>query len=418
MNGSIFGNLSTTENLTHAEFKKSSEKIRFSSIIPPNLEINENSNKVQVFARLRPVALDEYPLNQPVSTSRSSNSSAKSTNSTNSSSNSTSNLTSNSTSNSSAFQSNLLEITNTKITLHKLQKTTKSQILKKVTSDSTKLSNSSKKGFLSSSSHRLSNYRGEKSQEFEFTKVIQKETSQRETFEDTAKNLCKKFVEGKDGLLLTYGSTGTGKTHSILGNKQGENPGILIRSIREIFDLIGEGIYDKGDLLPSSHLNDFDKLDELETRSLKASRNIRQRLGEDFAKNVVKQLNAEDEGFDDPNASNFNLSVLEPTKKHILFMSVIEIYNDKIHDLLGEEALILAKDNNSTNMLPPLEIFGKEEVDIRGAKWFPVKNEVEAFQLSGMASKAGAFATTHVNESSSRAHTGWVSKNFIFKGCI
>merc|ERR1712178_412288 len=86
-------------------------------------------------------------------------------------------------------------------------------------------------------------------------------------------------------------------------------------------------------------------------------------------------------------------------------MSVIEIYNEKVHDLLGEEALIIAKENTSTHALPCLEIFGKEEVGIKGAKWFPVKNEIEAFQLSGMASKAGAFATTNVNESSSRAHT-------------
>ena len=45
-------------------------------------------------------------------------------------------------------------------------------------------------------------------------------------------------LRGVNGTVFTYGQTGSGKTHSILGVPA--DPGILPRTVKEIFDRVHE----------------------------------------------------------------------------------------------------------------------------------------------------------------------------------
>ena len=66
--------------------------------------------------------------------------------------------------------------------------------------------------------------------------VFDENTPQNEVYRCTSSNLIKQVVEGFSATILAYGATGSGKTYTMVG--KGENCGIMIRSIRDLFKFI------------------------------------------------------------------------------------------------------------------------------------------------------------------------------------
>ncbi|XP_041803723.1 kinesin-like protein KIF20B [Chelmon rostratus] len=78
-------------------------------------------------------------------------------------------------------------------------------------------------------------------QRFQFSQVYGPETSQRELFQGTAKDLVKDVFEGGNSLIFTYGVTNAGKTFTFLGPDA--DAGILPRSLHVIFNSIDEKVF-------------------------------------------------------------------------------------------------------------------------------------------------------------------------------
>ena len=55
-------------------------------------------------------------------------------------------------------------------------------------------------------------------------------------FEKTTKFLIDGIMQGYNASVFAYGSTGAGKTYTMLGSE--ENPGIMMNSIEELFKVI------------------------------------------------------------------------------------------------------------------------------------------------------------------------------------
>ena len=66
--------------------------------------------------------------------------------------------------------------------------------------------------------------------------VFDEKTPQDEVYRCTTANLIKQVVEGYSATILAYGATGSGKTYTMVG--KGENCGLMIRSIRDLFRII------------------------------------------------------------------------------------------------------------------------------------------------------------------------------------
>ena len=66
--------------------------------------------------------------------------------------------------------------------------------------------------------------------------VFGEKTPQDEVYRCTTSNLLKQVVEGYSATILAYGATGSGKTYTMVG--KGENCGLMIRSIRDLFRII------------------------------------------------------------------------------------------------------------------------------------------------------------------------------------
>ena len=67
-----------------------------------------------------------------------------------------------------------------------------------------------------------------------FTRVFAPFVQQPEVFESVALPLVSDVIRGKNGLLFTYGITGSGKTHSMTGNPR--SPGLLPRCLDTLFN--------------------------------------------------------------------------------------------------------------------------------------------------------------------------------------
>ncbi|KAM9854855.1 uncharacterized protein ACBR49_003398 [Aulostomus maculatus] len=72
---------------------------------------------------------------------------------------------------------------------------------------------------------------------FQFDKVFPPSSSQEEVFAGTLPVITS-CVDGYNVCILAYGQTGSGKTYTMMGSK--ENPGVNIRSIRELLRICAE----------------------------------------------------------------------------------------------------------------------------------------------------------------------------------
>ena len=77
-----------------------------------------------------------------------------------------------------------------------------------------------------------------KEKQYAFDYVFDKHASQDYVFEKTTKSILEGVVEGFNGTIFAYGSTGAGKTYTMLGETQ--NPGLMLLTFNYLFSLIEE----------------------------------------------------------------------------------------------------------------------------------------------------------------------------------
>lgn len=77
---------------------------------------------------------------------------------------------------------------------------------------------------------------------YTFSHVFPPDTQQPEFFGKTTLPLVRDVLEGRNGLLFTYGVTNSGKTYTIQGGNAHGSAGILPRTLDVIFNSI-EGLH-------------------------------------------------------------------------------------------------------------------------------------------------------------------------------
>lgn len=77
--------------------------------------------------------------------------------------------------------------------------------------------------------------RGRNAHTFTFNRVFQPEHGQEAVFNYVAKPLVEELLKGFNSCCFAYGQTGSGKTHSVFGEGNGDQRGMLARSIEHLF---------------------------------------------------------------------------------------------------------------------------------------------------------------------------------------
>ncbi|MCJ8736463.1 hypothetical protein PDJAM_G00012810 [Pangasius djambal] len=191
-------------------------------------------------------------------------------------------------------------------------------------------------------------------QRFQFSQVFGADTSQKDLFDGTVRDLVRDVLEGKNSLVFTYGVTNAGKTFTFLG--------LCFTTYRH-------------------HTNDTQK----NTSSLSSSSRSE---GSDLAD-------------PDSSASDRSFSVdADPHTRFSVWVSFCEIYNENIHDLLEQPSgtgtrranLRLCQDTKGNSFIKDL-------------RWVQVNSSDEAFKVMKLGKKNQSISSTKLNQLSSRSHS-------------
>ncbi|KAM6936947.1 kinesin-like protein KIF23 [Xenentodon cancila] len=256
-----------------------------------------------------------------------------------------------------------------------------------------------------------------KETQYTFKKVFGVSVSQMELFEHVAKPLVDDLIRGKNGLLFTYGVTGSGKTFTMTGTPgQG---GLLPRSLDMIFNSIGpyqakRYVFKTDDKNGMEIQCEVDALLERQRRennlTVPKTPSSRQKSDPDIADMIKSEDASKADGLDEDST-------------YSVFVSYIEIYNNYIYDLLEEtqEDAIKPKWNGggtpvrqNTEFIAPQSKILREDQNhnmyVAGCMEVEVKSAEEAFQVFWRGQKKRKVANTRLNRESSRSHSVFIIK--------
>ncbi|XP_075875627.1 kinesin-like protein KIF23 isoform X2 [Nelusetta ayraudi] len=237
---------------------------------------------------------------------------------------------------------------------------------------------------------------------YSFKKVFGINTTQMELFEEVARPLVEDLIHCKNGLLFTYGVTGSGKTFTMTGSP-GEG-GLLPRSLDMLFNSIGpfqakRYVFKPDDKNGLEIQNQVDALLERQKRdsqpSVPKTPSSRQKADPEFADMISTAEACKSENVDEDCC-------------YSVFVSYIEVYNNYIYDLLEDapfdpirpkppQSKILREDQNHN-----MYVAGCTEVE--------VKSTEEAFEVFWKGQKKRRIANTQLNRESSRSHSVFTVK--------
>uniref|UniRef100_A0AAQ5YLV4 Kinesin-like protein n=1 Tax=Amphiprion ocellaris TaxID=80972 RepID=A0AAQ5YLV4_AMPOC len=255
-----------------------------------------------------------------------------------------------------------------------------------------------------------------KETQYSFKKVFGINTSQIELFEDIAKPLVEDLIHCKNGLLFTYGVTGSGKTFTMTGSP-GEG-GLLPRSLDMLFNSIGpfqakRFVFKPDDKNGLEIQSQVDALLERQKRdsqqSVPKTPSSRQKADPEFADMISSEEACKSESVDDDCC-------------YSVFVSYIEIYNNYIYDLLEEAPYDPIRPKwlgggtpaRSNEFVPPQSKILREDQNhnmyVAGCTEVEVKSTEEAFEVFWKGQKKRRIANTQLNRESSRSHSVFTVK--------
>ncbi|NXC41595.1 KI20A protein, partial [Penelope pileata] len=246
---------------------------------------------------------------------------------------------------------------------------------------------------------------------FTFSQVFGPETTQREFFEGSTKEIVRAYVNGVNGLVFTYGVTNAGKTYTIQGTSK--DFGILPRSLDMIFNHIRGRQYLKMNFKPylSSDVKQLEdaqvKQEEAIKTALLASLKEVSRI-EVFTMAAISRCCLITELVIFFWLAEKNFVPFDTDRIHIhqrtqasVWISFCEIYNEYVYDLLS---VLSTLKNQKRRVLRICEDQGGNSY-IKDLKWINIQSTEEACKILKIGNKNRSFACTRMNEQSSRSHS-------------
>ncbi|OCT89860.1 kinesin-like protein KIF23 isoform X3 [Xenopus laevis] len=242
-----------------------------------------------------------------------------------------------------------------------------------------------------------------KETQYSFKQVFGTQVTQNELFDVVSKPLVEDLIRAKNGLLFTYGVTGSGKTHTMTGSPG--DGGLLPRCLSMIFNSIGN-FQAKRYVFKPDEKNGMDVQNEVDALLERQKKEIqpqviprtpmsRQRMDPEFADMINIQEHCKVEDVDEDSV-------------YSVFVSYIEIYNNYIYDLLEEIPLDPIKPK------PPQSRILREDLNhnmyVAGCTEVEVKSTEEAFDVFWKGQKRRRIANTQLNRESSRSHSVFIIK--------
>lgn len=239
-----------------------------------------------------------------------------------------------------------------------------------------------------------------------FKKVYDEKTTQKVLFDSVAFPVVDDLIHGKNGLIFTYGITGSGKTHTMTGSPS--DSGLLPRCLDVIFNSIGE-------LQASKYVFKPDKANGIEIQSEHEAKLEKEQQDREAALQAPpptpgsRNRNADNEFSDVIRVPETGIiNEVDDDNSYAVFVSYFEIYNNYIYDLLDEAPVdpICPKPPASKNLREDTN----RNMYVSGVTEVEVKSTEEAYGVFWKGQKKRRVANTLLNRESSRSHSVFAIK--------
>ncbi|XP_073822370.1 kinesin-like protein subito [Musca autumnalis] len=204
-------------------------------------------------------------------------------------------------------------------------------------------------------------------------------------------------IEAEESLsVMTYGTSGSGKTFTLLGDAN--RPGVIPRSLEHVFTQYQTNIYPNPVLkLVNGRITVLDDTAAAKENSMRMKiMSSCPELEGDYA-NLQQRIAAD---------HNFPQLQLDDGVSVLIWVSFVEIYNELVYDLL---APLPTATNNSRVQKPATRknlkiVCNDGNVFIKGLTSVFVKTSAEALRLLRWGLQKLTYASTSINANSSRSH--------------
>uniref|UniRef100_A0A2C9JIG8 Kinesin-like protein n=1 Tax=Biomphalaria glabrata TaxID=6526 RepID=A0A2C9JIG8_BIOGL len=234
-----------------------------------------------------------------------------------------------------------------------------------------------------------------KEYQYTFRQVFDETASQKAVFDQTALPLVEDLVAGKNGLLFTYGVTGSGKTYTMTGEPQDQ--GILPRCLDVLFNSI-DNYQAKKYVFRPDRMNRFEVQTEADAMMERQRREIMPNLTTPSKASLKRPESGE--RICDPT----KVDTVEEDNNYAVFVSYIEIYNNYVYDLLEELPY-----NSITGYKPPqtkiLRTDSGDNMYVHNCTEVEVKQSQDAIDVFYKGQRRRKVAHTALNAESSRSHS-------------
>uniref|UniRef100_A0A0N5BBY6 Kinesin-like protein n=1 Tax=Strongyloides papillosus TaxID=174720 RepID=A0A0N5BBY6_STREA len=215
---------------------------------------------------------------------------------------------------------------------------------------------------------------------YKFTEVFDESCGQRDVFNRASLDLIRGALNGVDGLLFTYGTTGSGKTHTITGEPR--NAGILPRAVDVVFNSLPNPT-ERCVFYPTS-LNRFGIRSE--TEAAYARRELQ-----------IPDIRSPVREFESLSIKNVPMSMASA-----VFVSYVEIYNEYCYDLFDES---ITASGNRLNKTKEIRAGPRDAAYVEGLVEIEVTSTDEVMWHYEKAQERRRIAETKLNSQSSRSHS-------------
>ncbi|CAN9501431.1 unnamed protein product [Ophioblennius macclurei] len=254
---------------------------------------------------------------------------------------------------------------------------------------------------------------------FNFSKIFGPATTQQQFYESTMKKMVNDVLQGENRLLYTYGVTNSGKTYTIQGC--GREAGLLPRALSSIFRKLQGRLYDALDLKPVMY-QDVRHLQPGEIRAEEIRRNSLLKEDESMTSRRAGTTTIWDSGIGGLSSTSHAATHLEDADSVCLepdslshsrgdelveglqfsiWVSFYEIYNEFLYDLLDASPCLQPRKRATLRL-------GDDKHGnpyVKDLCWVQVRSAEEAWQIVRVGHRNQSFASTHLNQNSSRSHS-------------
>jgi len=234
-----------------------------------------------------------------------------------------------------------------------------------------------------------------KETQYSFKGIFGEGANQSEVFQRAGLPLVQDLVKGDNGLLFTYGVTGSGKTHTMQGTL--EDGGIMNRVIDVLFNSVNNQQTRKYRVLPD-RLNGFEIASDADAAQSRQTEMIN-----NMKAGRSRKVNSSNPDLSGRVTEGHKLNIDEDYQ-YAVFISYVEVYNNYIYDLLDspEKDIVTGKPKLLSKALREDSY---RNMFVGGVTEVEVKTPEEALQTYFKGQKQRKVAQTVLNLQSSRSHS-------------